>query len=276
VVGQNVVLESRYGLGDRKKLDEAAAELVASKVDVILTWSQGLTAALLATKTIPVVFLLVIDPVGLGVVESLRRPGGNATGISNGGPELVVKRLQMLKELVPDARKVTVLAHGDMHRQRAPAFQTFWSLVMSDLERLGRDLGVTLQYVLVNSPEELRGAVEAVRRQAPDALMNVEHQMLFSERAQLTALAVTLKRPAIWDARATTEAGGLASYGPDFLDMWRTAGRYLDRVLRGTWPGDLPVEQPTKFELLFNLKTARALGFTIPPALLARADQLIE
>ena len=153
--------------------------------------------------------------------------------------------------------------------------QPFWSAVRADLERAGRNLDVAVQYVWVRSPGELSGAIDIVGQQSPDALMNLEHQMLFSERTRLVGLAATLKRPAIWDARAMTEAGGLASYAPDFLDVWRIAARLVDRVLRGAWPGEIPVEQPTKFELLFNLKTARALGLSIPPSLLGRADHVI-
>jgi putative ABC transport system substrate-binding protein len=199
-------------MGDRRKLEQGAAELVARKVDLILTWSQGLGAAVEATTSVPVVFLLVTDPVGIGRVTNMRRPGGNVTGISNGGPDLIVKRLQLLKEIVPKAGRVSVIAHTDINRRSQP----FWSSVRA------------------------------------------------------------LKRPAIWDARGITEAGGLASYAPDFLDIWRNAARYVDRVLRGANPGDLPVEQPTKFELVVNLKTAKALGIVIPPSMLGRADQVLE
>jgi putative ABC transport system substrate-binding protein len=259
-------------MGDRRKLEQGAAELVARKVDLILTWSQGLGAAVEATTSVPVVFLLVTDPVGIGRVTNMRRPGGNVTGISNGGPDLIVKRLQLLKEIVPKAGRVSVIAHTDINRRSQP----FWSSVRADLDRAARDLSVGLNYVLVGSPDELRAAPDVVRRQNPDALMNLEHEMIFSERASVVALAAALKRPAIWDARGITEAGGLASYAPDFLDIWRNAARYVDRVLRGANPGDLPVEQPTKFELVVNLKTAKALGIVIPPSILGRADQVLE
>ena len=266
VNGQNVVIEFRFTDGSHDRLPQLAEELVRSKVDVILASSSpSAVAAKNATRSLPIVFVNVYDPVGLGLVPSLGHPGGNITGLSYSSADLGGKRLELLRELVPKMRRVAVLAH--------PATPSS-PKQLKEAEVAARALGIQVQEVPVRSPNDFESAVKAVR--GADALLPLEVAFFTTHRARLVGLAATSRLPAIYGVKELAEAGGLMSYGVHFADLYRRAATYIDKILKGATPADLPVEQPTKFELVINLKTAKALGLTIPPLLLARADEVIQ
>jgi putative ABC transport system substrate-binding protein len=264
VEGQNVVIETR--LGSLDELPKLAEELVRSKVDIIVA-SAG-SAALAAKKvttSIPIVFATVNYPVEIGLVPSLSHPGGNITGTSFNAAELAGKRLGLLKELVPTLRRVAVLSH--------PPYQTN-SLQLREAEVAGRTLGIQLKPVVVLGPNDFDAAFEVLR--TADGLLQPDMPFYNTHRARVVELAAKSRRPAIYGFRQMVEAGGLMSYGPDVPDLHRRAASYVDKILRGAKPADLPVEQPTKFEFWINIKAAKALGLTIPPMFLLRADHVIE
>jgi putative ABC transport system substrate-binding protein len=269
VEGQNIAIEYRSAEGRLDRLPDLAAELVRLKVDVIAaTPTPAALAAKNATGTVPIVGVSLTEPVGLGLIASLARPGGNVTGVSYSvGTDIFGKDLELLKEVVPKVRRVAVLSNPDGPAQ---------PLTISNIKGAARSLGLQLQLVEARGPGDFDGAFAAMARERVGALLVVTDPVFIPHRARLVDLAANNRLPSIFTQRADVEAGGLMSYGPNFADMYRRAATYVDKILKGAKPGDLPVEQPTKFELVINLKTARALGLTIPPALLRRADEVIQ
>jgi putative ABC transport system substrate-binding protein len=260
---ENLTFEYR---GPQGRLPELAAELLRLKVDVIFAVaSDAALAAKDATKTTPIVFAFVGDPVGIGVVASLARPGGNVTGVTHIPGDIMGKRLGLLKEAVPSTRQVTVLT-----RTRNPSDR----FVMHAAEAAADSLGVKLEIVDLPRPEDVPVAFSTIRRGNPDALLVTLAAPVTP--AAVTEFAMKARLPSVYERRDFVEAGGLMSYGIDFIDHFRGAATVVDKILKGAKPADLPVEQPTKFELVINVKTARALGLTIPQSLLLRADQVIE
>ena len=271
VEGRNVAIEYRDAGGKVDRLPALAAELVALKVDVIVSANTlGTLAAKQATKTIPIVFIGAADPVQSGLVTSLARPGGNATGLSALNPELVGKCLELLTQAVPGVSRVAVLWQPGAVGERTEKD------TLKGAEVAARALGVRLQFVEARGPTEFDRAFSDMTRARADALTVLGSAMFNNERRRLVDLAAKNRLPAVYSGRASVDAGGLMSYGPSVADLLRRAATYVDKILKGAKPGDLPVEQPTKFELVINLKTAKALGLTIPPSLLQRADQVIE
>ncbi|MGH9369831.1 MAG: ABC transporter substrate-binding protein [Thermoanaerobaculia bacterium] len=269
VEGQNIVIEERWAEGKVERLGNVAAELVRLKVEVILALNQAAAlAAKNATTTIPVVMIAGDDPVQSGLVASLARPGGNVTGLtSNVDLGITSKQVEMLAELVPNLSRVAVLTD--------PADPLTGS-VLSEVERAARALRVRVQAVDVRAPDELERAFAAMTRERAGAVLVGRGGMFFLHRSRLATLAAKHKLPAMFIDRRWVEVGGLMSYGSDPLDLLRRVGTYVDKILKGAKPADLPIEQPTKFEFVINLRTVRALGLTIPPSLLLRVDQVIE
>jgi putative ABC transport system substrate-binding protein len=270
--GRNVVIEYRDAEGKVERLPALAAELVALKVDVIVTGGGTPTAlaAKQATKSIPIVFASAPDPVTDGLVTSLARPGGNVTGSSNLNPELVGKCLEQLKQAVPGVSRVAVLWQPGAMDERTEKD------MLKRAEVAGRALGVRLQVVEARGPADFGRAFSDMTRARADALTVLGSAMFFSERKRLLDLTAKNRLPAVYSQREFVDAGGLMAYGPNLADFFRHAATYVDKILKGAKPGDLPVEQPTKFELIINLKAAKALGLTIPPSLLGRADEVIQ
>ncbi|MBI4637272.1 MAG: ABC transporter substrate-binding protein [Candidatus Rokubacteria bacterium] len=269
VEGQNVTIEHRWARGKPDVLAELAADLVRSKVDVILAaGGPAAPAAKKATSTIPIVFSAVLDPVAAGLVSSLARPGGNVTGVSFfAGPEIAGKALQLLKEAVPTVARMAVLWN--------PA-NVQHALFLKEAEVAARALGLGLRALAARDADALDQAFATMSREHAGALVVLADAMSYVHRTRIADLAAKHRLPAIYGQKEHVEAGGLIAYGPGFVDRYRRAGIYVGKILKGSKPADLPVEQPTKFELIINLKTARALGLTIPPSLLLRADQVIE
>ena len=266
VEGQTVVFESRGADGSSERLAALAAELVRLKVDVIVaSGSLAVQVARQATASIPIVMAASGDPVGLGLVASLARPGGNVTGVSTQLGELSAKRLELAREVVPEASRIAIL--GDAGTI---------GIVVRETQAVAQALGVRLHAVSVRGPAELDGAFSTIARERPAVLIVSPSVMFFGEGRRLADLAVTHRLPTVHASREYAEAGGLIAYGSEIAESYRRAAGYVDRILKGARPGDLPIEQPTKFELVINLKTAKALGLTIPPSVLARADEVIE
>ena len=269
IEGQNLFIEYRWAEGRYDRQPDLAAELVRLKVDLIVAApAPPALAAKSATGTIPVVFMGAADPVGIGLVASLARPGGNVTGLSYSvGSSIFAKDLELLKEAVPKLRRVAVLSNPASPSQ---------PLAISEIKSAARSLGLQLELVEARGPGEFDGAFAAIARKRAEALFVVQDPAFSSHRARLVDLAVKDRLPTILTQREDAEAGGLMSYGPRLSDLWRRAATYVDKILKGAKPADLPVEQPTKFELVINLKTAKALGLSIPPSLLQRADEVIQ
>ena len=268
VPGRNVVIEYRFADGKLERLPQLAQDLVRLKVDVIVTGSNPqVIAAKQATTTIPIVMVYVRDPVGAGLVASLSRPGGNVTGLSQDVGGIPGKRLAVLKELVPQISRVAVLVDPGSQ-------QTLETLKAA--EAPARTLGMTVVRFDAHGPADLEGVFAAVTRARSDALVLTGGPLLFNMRTQIAQLALRHRLPSISAITEDVEAGGLMSYGASLSDQWQGAATYVDKILKGAKPGDLPVEQPTKFDLVINLKTAKALGLTIPQSLLLRADRVIE
>ena len=270
VEGQNIVIDYRFAEGQYDRLPALAAELVRLKADVIVVSpTQPAVAAKNATGTIPIVMIGAgADPVGQGLVASLARPGGNVTGLSYGvGQEIFGKQLALLKEAVPKVRRVAVLWN--------PAVSAIVAAI-GEVKVAARSLGMQLQVLEARGPNDFDGAFAAMVKERAGALLVLVDPMFSFHRTRLADLAVKSRLPAVYTNRQPVEAGGLMSYGPSFSDLWRRAAGYVDKILKGAKPADLPVEQPTKFELVINLKTAKALGLTIPPSLLVRADEVIQ
>jgi ABC-type uncharacterized transport system substrate-binding protein len=269
VEGKNWVLDERYAEGKAESLASLAQELVQRNPGVLLvSTTPANVAAKAATSTIPIVMVLVADPVGVGIVQSLARPGGNITGITNIVAELAGKRLELLKEIVPTASRIAVLVNPD-NPNAAPQ--------MHSAEEGARSLRVELGPVLpVRKAGDLEGAFEAaVRARAAGALRMID-ALLFILRKETAVLATKYRLPVIYPSREDAEAGGLVAYGANIPEQYRQAATFVHKILRGAKPADLPVEQPTKFELVINLKAAKQIGLTIPPNVLARADKMIK
>jgi ABC-type uncharacterized transport system substrate-binding protein len=268
VLGQNVVIVVRAAGGKEERLPETAAELVRLGVDVIVAATTPQTrAAKAVTSTIPIVMVTVADPVGSGLVASLARPGGNVTGLTNMTLELNGKRLQLLTELVPGLSRVAALLNPSH-----PAAARNWA----EAEAAARPLGVTLHRVELRDPGGLPGAFAAVVREKAEALIVLPDPLVYGARAPIAALAAKHRLPAVYELKDYALDGGLMSYGTSLPDLYRRAAGYVARILKGAKPADLPVELPIKFELVINMKTAKALGLAIPPAVLARADEIIQ
>jgi putative tryptophan/tyrosine transport system substrate-binding protein len=268
VQGQNIAIEPRHSAGRDELLPRLAAELVALKVDVILTYGTKATrAAKQATGTIPIVMLTALDPVGAGLVASLARPGGNITGSSEVSEELSAKRLDLLREAVPKAKRIAVLFEPSQPTNAADLKST---------QVAAQALGMTVQSVQVRASNELDSAFAQMTGQPLDGLIVLPNTFLFTHRRHVLDLAAKHRLPVVYAWREGAEAGALLSYGVNIADNYRRAAALVDKILKGAKPGDLPIEQPTKFDLVINLKTAKVLGLTIPPSLLARADQVIE
>jgi putative ABC transport system substrate-binding protein len=268
IEGDNLIIDRRYAESQNNRLPDLAAELIQLKPDVILTATTPAVLALKrTTSTIPIVSAGIADPVATGVVSSLARPGGNVTGISSIASELNGKRLQLLNEVAPKVRSVAVLTNPTSSAS---------VLGVVDLRRAAEAMGIRLQIIEVARPEDLEAALERVASSQAQALLVPNEPILIQARARLAAFALKQHLPSVYGDKPHAEAGGLLSYDPDRADNFRRAAIYVDKILKGAKPADLPVEQPTKFELVINLKTAKALGLTIPPSLLLRADQVIE
>ena len=268
VEGQNLAFEYRYAEGRADRLPALAAELVRLKVDVIVTESNmAALAAKSATETIPIVMAIAGDPVKAGVVGSLARPGGNVTGLTLMHPELSGKRLQLLKEAVPRIALVAVIWNPT-----DPAAVDF----LRETEVAARSLGLRLHVIEARAPAELDAAFKAVADARPSAFFTLPGGMFQDNQTRILEFAKKNRLPGVFPNRVFVEAGGLISYGPNLAASSRRAAAFVDKLLKGAKPADLPIEQPTKFELVINLKTARALGLTIPASVLVRADQAIE
>jgi putative ABC transport system substrate-binding protein len=266
--GQNIVIEYRWAEGKPDRLPELAADLVRLKVDLIVApGSTSAQPAHQATRTIPIVMISVGDPIALGLVASLSRPGGNVTGNASYGPELVGKQLELLKEIVPNVKRVAV----------------FWTPTnpahvrsLKDLEVPARLLAIQVVPLKIVTADDFEEAYRIAATERAVAAWFLGDPMFLLHRARLTTLALNARLPTMFFTREHVDAGGLVSYGPLFADLYRRAATYVDKILKGTKPADLPVEQPTKLELVINLKTAKALGLTIPQSLLLRADEVIQ
>jgi putative ABC transport system substrate-binding protein len=267
VEGDNVAISYRWAENQLDRLPELAADLVRRQVAVIATTSNAAFAAKAATTTIPIVFIVADDPVRLGLVASLARPGGNLTGTNFLNAELTAKRLELLRELVPAATRVAVLVRPTGSSTEAP---------LRDIDFAARAMGLQIQVFNVSNSREIDAAFETFARERPDALFVSPHPFLLSRRMQLTHLATRHVIPATYALRDYAEAGGLMSYGASLTDAYRQIGTYAGRILKGAKPADLPVVQASKFELVINAQAARMLGLTVPPTLLARADEVIE
>jgi putative tryptophan/tyrosine transport system substrate-binding protein len=269
IEGRNIVIERRFSAGNFDRLREFAAELVRLKVDAIVAVASASTqAAKDATASIPICFVNAGDPVGQGFAMSLARPGGNVTGVSfDASPDITAKQLQLILETVPKASRVAVLWNPT-----SPFLRSYWSVAQAAAPALG----VVLQSLEVQDASQYETAFKAIGRDRADALVVLSDSFATFHRARIAELAAEHRLPVLYGHRQYVEAGGLMSYGPSLFDVYRRAAAYVDKILKGTRPADLPVEQPTKYELVINLKTAKALGLELPPTLLARADEVIE
>jgi putative ABC transport system substrate-binding protein len=269
IEGQNLIIEYRWAEGNVEQLPGLAAELVRHKVDVIVAPAgSAALAAKNATSSIPIVMIFASDPVEMGLVASLRRPGGNITGTTfTPGPEIFGKQLQILKEAVPHASRVAVLSN--------PADPSF-ALQVRQVEATARSLGIRLQHVEARGPEEFDSAFAAMARERADALLVTGTSTFLAHRTRLAEFAVKGRLPTMHSFRESVEAGGLMAYAVNMADFVGRSAVYVDKILKGAKPADLPIEQPTKFELIINLKAAKALGITVPQALVLRADEVIQ
>jgi ABC-type uncharacterized transport system substrate-binding protein len=263
--GQNITFEGRFADGKPERLGALAAELVAANVDVIVTnAAQSIEAARKATSTIPIVMASVGDALGAGYVASLARPGANVTGLTLVATDQSAKWLQLLKEMVPNLVRVALFWNADASGHR---------LQLQEMELAAPGLGMRLQSLALHTGEQIDASLQAANAQA---FFTMDDPLILSQRTRILEFATRQRLPVMGEFRSIPEAGGLASYGPNLLDMWRRAALYVDKIFRGAKPADLPVEQPTKFELVINLKTAAALGLTLAPGVLAIADEVIE
>jgi putative tryptophan/tyrosine transport system substrate-binding protein len=268
VEGRNIAIEYRFAEGQADRLPALVAELIRLKVDImVIDGTAAIRAAQHATTTIPIVMALSGDPVGDGLVASLARPGGNITGLSMMIPEVSGKRLELLQEAVPKLSHVAVLWNTDFPGS---------TLAFKETQTAAHALGLQLQSLEVRSPDEFDQAFAAMTREHADALVVISNELFFGHRRQLAELTVRHRLPAMFHLREYAEAGGLMAYGADAADMYRRAATYVDKILKGTTPADLPVEEPTKFTFVINLKPAQALGVTLPPHLLYFAEQVIQ
>jgi putative tryptophan/tyrosine transport system substrate-binding protein len=267
IEGRTVAIEYRWAEGRNERSAEIAAEFVRSKVDVIVAAATlGVVAAKQATSVIPIVFSATADPVGTGLVASLARPGGNVTGLSLQQTDLAGKRVELLREVLPNLRRLAVLANiGNPNI----------ALEMSEVQAAAHTLGIEVVTIEIRRADDIAPAFEAIKGRA-DALYVANNPLLSTYLVRIITLALTARLPTMHGSREWVEGGALISYAPSFADLHRRAADFVDKILRGTKPADLPVEQPTKFELVVNLTTAKALGLTIPETFLVRADEVIE
>jgi ABC-type uncharacterized transport system substrate-binding protein len=269
VEGQNIVLEYRWAQGRFERLPGLAAELAELKPAVIVAFvTQASLAAKKATSTIPIVMVAVGDPVAAGLVTSLTHPGGNVTGNSSNSVEVVGKSLEILTDLAPERRRVSILWN--------PANAVFQTQMVKEAEVASRRLGLQARVIAASDAGAIDKAFQSMTRERAEALAILPDPVFIAERARIAALAAKGRLPSVGGLREYAEAGCLVAYGPNFYELYRGAAAYVDRIVQGAKPRDLPVEQPTKFELVINLKTAKAIGLTVPPSLLQRADQVIE
>ena len=264
--GRTVAIEYRWAEGRSERFAEIVAEFVRLKVDVIVTAGLGTNAAKQATSVIPIVFALLNDPVGSGFVASLARPGGNVTGLSNQGTDIVGKRLELLREVVPKLGRLAIMANVGFPDA---------VLEMGEVVATAKTLGLEVVTVEIRRAEDIVPAFEGLEGRA-DAFYVCGDPLVIANRIRINSLALGARLPTMYNFREFVEAGGLMSYGPNVPDLFRRAADFADKILRGTKPADIPVKQPTKFDLVINLKTAKALGLDVPPTLLARADEVIE
>jgi len=265
---QNIMLESRYAEGSFERLPDLAAELIRLKVDVLVTsGSQPVQALQHATSTIPIVGVILADPIGTGFAASFARPGGNITGLAFQNTDLSTKRLELLKEAVPGVTRIAVL--WDSHNPASAS-------AVRATQEAARSLGVQLHLLEVQGPEDFASAFEAAHQGRAQALLQVGSPLFGTHSEPLLDLVAQSRLPATCETRAFVVEGCLMAYGPSFTEMWRRAATYVDKILKGAKPADLPMEQPMKFELVLNLKTAKALGITMSPSLLLLADEVIQ
>ena len=269
IEGKNIIVEYRYAEGKMEPLPELMAELIRLKVDVVVTNSAApIRAAKNPTETIPIIFTAITsDPVGDGLISSMARPGGNVTGFTILAPELNGKRLELLKEAFPKIMRVVLI-----RRAGSPGLEQGFK----EDEAVAKGLGLRLQSILVKVADDLEGAFDAAKNAGVQALTFPPSTFMSTHRTRFIELTAKIRRPAIYPGTAYAEAGGLMSYGPDIRDNWRRAATYVDKILKGTKAGDLPVEQPMKFEFAINLNAAKQIGVTIPPNVLVRADKVIR
>jgi len=268
IEGRNILIEYRWAEGQYERFPALIAELIALKVDVIVTAGTPASLAVKkATTSIPLVMVAVGDPIGVGLVASLARPGGNSTGLTSIAPELEGKRLELLREVVPKLSHIAVLWNPD---------NPFHVGSLKETRAAAQVLGIKVQLLGVRVSEDFPAAFAAILRERPGALLVLADRLFLHNRARIVDFEAKHRLPGVYAYRELVEAGGLMSFGPSYAGMHRRAAYYVDRILKGAKPADLPVEQPTKFELMINLKTAKALGLTIPPSVLQRADQIIQ
>jgi putative ABC transport system substrate-binding protein len=266
--GQTITIETRYADAKPERLPALAAELVQANVDLIVTQAaQPIEAARAATSTIPIVMASVGDALGAGYVASLARPGGNVTGLTLVATDQSAKRLQLIREISPNLTRVALLWNGNASGHR---------LQLKEMELAAPALGIVLQSLPIRNANEIDASLSAAMQANAQAIITMDDPLVQSQRAHVVAFAMRQRLPVMGEFRPITEAGALMSYGPNQIDMWRRAAAYVDKILKGAKHADLPVEQPTKFELIVNLKTAKALGLAVPDTLLARADEVIE
>jgi putative ABC transport system substrate-binding protein len=265
IEGRTIAIEYRWAEGRSERFAEIAAEFVRLKVDVILTGGSAAVPAKQATSVVPIVFVLG-EPVGTGLVATLARPGGNVTGLSNQQTDLPGKRLELLREVLPSLRQLAIMANVDYPEA---------VLEMRDVQAISKTLGLEVATVEIRRAEDISPAFEALKGRA-DALYVITDALVSTNRIRINTFALAARLPTMHGVREYVEAGGVMSYGADYSDLFRRAGDYVDKIFRGAKPADIPVEQPTKFDLVVNLITAEALGLTVPPSLLARADKVIE
>jgi putative ABC transport system substrate-binding protein len=267
IEGHSLAIEYRWAEGRSERFAEIAAEFVRLKVDVIVTGGNAATAVKQATSIVPIVFVLAVDPVGMGLIASLARPGGNVTGLSNQQTDTTGKRLELLREVVPNLRRLAIMANVGFPEA---------ALEMREVEAISKTLGLDVASTSeIRRTEDISPAFAALKGQA-EALYVTADTLVNNNRIRINTLALGARLPTIYGFRDMVEAGGLMSYGANYSDLFRRAGSYVDKILRGAKPGDIPVEQPTKFDLVINLTTAKTLGLEIPPKLLALADEVIE
>jgi putative ABC transport system substrate-binding protein len=266
VEGRTIAIEYRWAEGHSERFAEIAAELVRLKVDIIVTTGTSVLAAKQATAVIPIVFAVANDPVSTGAVASLARPGGNVTGLSLEAPDLAGKRIGLLREAVPGVRQLAIMFNAGYSAAVREA---------GEIQSAARALGLETARLEIRRAEDIPPAFEALKGRA-DALYSVGDALVNTNRIRIMTLALAGRLPTVCGLREYAQAGGLISYGPSFTDLFRRAAELVDKILHGAKPGDIPVEQPTKFELIINLTTAKALGIEVPSTLLARADEVIE
>jgi putative ABC transport system substrate-binding protein len=268
VEGRNLVIEFRWASGNEERVQEMAAELVRLNVDAIATRTSTVAlAAKRATSTIPIVMTSAADPVGVGLIASLAHPGGNVTGLSTNSTEVTGRRLQLLRAIVPKSTRFAVL----VWKNSAAA-----AIFLKEIRAAARKMGITPLPQEINTPEAIAPAFNVMQRERAQTLIVQTNPFAANNRKRIAELAAQHRLPSMFESRIMVDSGGLISYGANFLDLHRRAARYMDKILQGAKPADLPVEQPTKFEMIINLKTARALGITIPQSVLLQADEVIQ